>query len=204
MSEARLAAEAEALRVREADLAKRLRLLERVPAEGGARRVGPWLRAVALKIAGLPDGGYAAAGQYLSLKKQVACEGDVRHWWGSLPPGEQALLTNLADQVGERQLAEARRFLDERRLMTWISEQNSRKRVAPSPGAVLRQALAFGMHVPATWSSRYRWLRRCVRRWGGRCGRFAQGDDLEPAVLEQKAVTALLPMANLKASTTFA
>lgn len=196
-SASRLQAEVEDLRTREADVKKRLKQLHELNSAAAERKVTPWIREVALKIYALVTLDASVPLLYLSMKEHTSSEDDVRHWFDALSSAGKASLTSPSDDVGKRQLAEATRFVEEHRLTRWISEQNTVKGIAPSPGAVLRHAQAMGLSLPSSFSSRYRWLRRCVRRWGGRCGRFSAGDDLEPDVFEQKAADALSPLARV-------
>ena len=149
----------------------------------------PWMKAVAVRIWALADVQAGAGRKYLRAKKRVASEADVREWYTSLSAEARAGLLSppVGDKAAARQVAEARRFIDESQLIAWVREQNTRKGIAPIAGAVLRKAgptIAKGKHK----SNRYRWLRRCMSRWGGRRARFAHGDSLTTEEMQEKAM----------------
>ena len=122
------------------------------------------------------------------MKKRRVSPDEVRGWcdWMSVrdrcnltspPPGEPRTM---------RQLAEARKFVAEKKLVAWVKQQNEERGLAPSPGLVLD-------HVPAELdfrgrrNERRRRVRRVMARWGGHKGIFAGGDRLPLGVLQEKA-----------------
>jgi hypothetical protein len=149
-------------------LAKAKRKLERM-GESRTRAATPWMRAVAVRVLALSDGDVAAAEAYLLSKGRGEPAAEILRWRDALPAGEAAALLGPAEDRSRsaRQLAEARKFAAERGLVSWIARQNRSKGIAPTPGAVLEQASGSG-GLKAPTPSRYRWLRRLMRRWGGR------------------------------------
>ena len=141
---------------------------------------------IALRLFALSGKDTCAVREFLHMKRSVVEAGEVRDRYGSLPEhGRDHLLMPPADDVrGRHWLMEARRFMSERRLVQWVRYQNTTKHIAPSPGATLE--IAGAACGSGTRRSQYRWLRRCMRRWGGRVGVFGIGDQLTPELFNQK------------------
>lgn len=191
-SPSRAASHAGDLCRRESELRAELKAIRR--GEKAARRSArrsqactPWMRQVAVRVYALKELDVDAATKDLLKKGRAVPDGEVREWYETMTPDARALLvqTPEEDKCGARQLAEARRFVEELRLVLWVSEQNASKGVAPTASAVLGQA-GPALSRGRLMTSRYRWLRRCMARWGGR---FAHGDLLTCDEFRDKACT---------------
>lgn len=66
-----------------------------------------------------------------------------------------------------------------------MQSENKSKSLAPTPGAVIDK-VAGSAGPNSRRSSRYKWLRRLCRRWGGRKCVFGNGDQLSPAMFDRK------------------
>jgi hypothetical protein len=184
-----------ALRRREAELKAELGESSsalRQPAVGAGKPCTPRTQDVALRIFALADLTVEAPLKYLSLQGRPASEADVRTWHAALPAEAQARLRDElpGDVLGGRRLAEARGFLSEFRLASWVQEQNLSKGVAPTSSLILERAgpdLVRG----SCKKSKYRWVRKFMSRWGGRRARFGHGDQLSQEEFRQKACPAL-------------
>jgi hypothetical protein len=136
----------------------------------------------------LSDFDVAVVGQYLGQKGRSETAEDVVAWCDCLAEGELARLSQVGDDVAaNRQLAEARKFVEEARLASWVQIQNETKGIAPTAKAILETAgpsLARGR----VQDNRYRWLRRFMARWGGRRARLSGGDALSDDEFREKAV----------------
>ncbi len=150
-------------------------------------RATPWMRAVAVRALALTENDVAVAEAYVRSKGRGEGAEEIRAWRAALPSSEAAaLLRPPEDQPrSARQTAEARKFVKEHGLVSWIVQQNKRKSIAPTPGAVLRQASVSG-GSEAVAPSRYRWLRRLMRRWGGRKRNLRGSGQLTAEALRRK------------------
>ena len=102
------------------------------------------------------------------------------------------LLINPLSARGLRALRDARKFLAESSLYSWVRAQNKNKGLAPSSGALWRQwsGQDANSDIAArakTRRSRSQWLGRWGRRWSVMRGRFKQGDRLPLETLRAKA-----------------
>jgi hypothetical protein len=153
----------------------------------GPAAATPWVRAVALAVLALTDRDFAAAVEYVRWKGRGADEADVVAWCRAVPDADwQSLLHPPSGSQSSRQLREARKFLDERKVVEWVKHQNEIKGIAPSPGVVLDEGAALAK-PPGRRSSQYKWLRRVVGRWGGRKAVFSSGESLPAESLHRKA-----------------
>lgn len=147
----------------------------------------PWMRAVSLRVFVLAELDVQAPLKYLELKQRAASEDDVRMWYAALSEEERAVLLDPpeGDATAVRQLAEARRFIEERGLVSWVYEQNTAKGLAPTSGAILQHLgpSPVGGHLV---ENRCRRIRRCMRRWGGRRARLKPGASLTPEEFHNK------------------
>ncbi len=82
----------------------------------------------------------------------------------------------------QRQLAEAKKFLSEQKLASWVQFENQSKGVAPTPGAVMTRLLAqLGRAASAAAAG------ASGSRRGGRKCTFGLGDRSPAAAFEHKA-----------------
>jgi hypothetical protein len=147
------------------------------------------MREVALKVCAIAEFDVQAAVEYVTWKGRVADADEVKGWLAALAPNERlSILTPSDDQPrAHRQLREARKFWEEKKVVTWVQTQSRSKAIAPTPGAVIDEAA--GTAGPSgRRSSRYKWLRRVSGRWGGRKCVFALGDQLTSELLEEKVL----------------
>jgi hypothetical protein len=172
----------------EKELAAEIRKAETV-AKGECKLAAtPWMRCVALKVFAIAKFDSQAAIVYLQGKNRSADASDIEKWHAELKPDEREALARRPDgpSPGLRQWLEADKFVRELGVVSWIKQMNRNKSVAPTPGAVLRQA-ASTTRLPPKRNSRHRWLQRLMSRWGCRKGRFASGARLTPEAFEEKA-----------------
>jgi hypothetical protein len=108
-----------------------------------------------------------------------------------LKPGLQLLLAVKTARLwqlwrtGLRQLAEARKFVAERKFACWVQHQSQVNIIAPTPGAIVDQAT--GVAGPdGVRSSRYKWVLRTAKRWGGTKCMFGIGEQLAGGTSESK------------------
>ena len=117
----------------------------------------------------------------------------------ALSTEDKELLLNPLSARGQRALRDARKFLAEFSLYTWVRAQNKNKGLAPSSGALWMQwsgqdansDIAAGAK---SRRSRSQWLGRWGRRWKVTQGRFKQGDRLPLETLRAKAPNLALPL----------
>jgi hypothetical protein len=145
------------------------------------------MRSVALRVLALAGSDVAVALEYLRWKGRPAEDADVRSWDAALLMDDRRnLLHPLADQPrAVRQLAEASKFMAERRVVAWVKHQNEQSGLAPTPGAIVAE-FADSANPAKHRSSRYKWLRRVSSRWGGRKCVFGIGDQLSKDAFERK------------------
>jgi hypothetical protein len=189
------------LRRREADLLTVLRAEEHgadgaapaVPAAPAGRPCTSRMQDVALRLFALTDMDFEAPLKFLSMRGRPASESDVRQWYRAVPPDRRAglLIAAPGDSLAERRLAEARKFLSERRLVSWVREQNSSKGVAPTSSLIIEHAEP-GLLRSKLQKNKMRWVRKCMQRWGGRRASLGRGDGLSQQDFRQKASLAVL------------
>ena len=160
---------------------------QRLSAEG-PRACTLWMQAVVVRTFALAEFDVEVPLEYLRMKGCAGDDGDVRDWYAALSPEVSAVLLKPAehDKSAVRQLAEARKFVNEWRLVSWVRDQNVSKGIAPTAGLVLDQ-VGPALARSCRQTNRYRWLRRCMQRWGGRRARFVHGDFVTPEEFQHKA-----------------
>lgn len=163
-------------------------LKRKAGAQSGPSPATPWVKGAALRVLALADFDVAVCMEYLRWKRRRADEAEVQTWCAALSTSDRQCLLDPPDDQPRvaRQLAEARKFMKEKALVSWVQHQNRTRGIAPSPGAVLDEA-AVTVGVTGRRSSRYKWLRRITKRWGGRKAVFRVGDRLSAEVFEHKA-----------------
>lgn len=191
-----LEAMAENLGRRQVELKAQVRAAKRKMASEQPKTCTPWMQAVAVKLFALADFDDAFVQKYLRAKQRSETVADVRAWYESLPPEHtRDLLAPDADRQAQRQLAEAKKFLGEARLVAWVQEQNEKKGVAPTASAVLVQA-GPSLARQQWRANRYRWLQKRMHRWGGRRVHFTGGQgQLSSGDFERKVPSAYLALA---------
>ena len=187
MSLEELKARAEECHRRKADVSLQMRNVRRKLASESLKHCTPWMKEVAMRVLVLSEHNDEIVSKFLSTKKRSNTAAQVCGWFGALPPDLAAkLLEPGDDQAAGRQLAEASKFVEEFRLAAWVKEQNSAKGIAPSASAVLDQA-GPGLARGRLQRNRYRWVKRCMHRWGGRRVRLSGSDELSAGEFGQKA-----------------
>lgn len=182
-----LEAAAAKLRRRQAELREQVRLARRRLASESPKDCTPWMRQVAARVLVLSDFSDEAVVKFLSWKRRAGTAADVRGWYGALSPAVAAKLIDPGeDPVASRQLAEAKKFVAEFQLVGWVKKQNSEKGIAPSASAVLEQA-GSDLGQCRLRQNRYRWLKRCMTRWGARRVRLGGGDGLPADEFDREA-----------------
>jgi hypothetical protein len=192
MSIAELAATAEALKRQQSSIRQKLAAAKRKLIAEQLRPCTPWMRAVSMRLLSLPDSGPRVVQQYLVAKKRRETVADVQGWCDSLTAAEKdQLLAPGSDRRSGRQLAEAKLFFEESRLVHWVQEQNELNGVAPTASAVADRA-GPALARQKWRSNRLRWVQQALRRWGGRRVHFAgRSDQLSPEEFRKKVATLL-------------
>jgi hypothetical protein len=189
MSLEELQARAAECRRRKSELSLQIRSVRQKLASQPLKSCTPWMKEVAMRVLALSELNDEIVSKFLTKKKRSDTAAHVRAWFGALPPDLAVkLLEPGDDQAAGRQLAEARKFVEEFRLTAWVKEQNSAKGIAPSATAVLDQA-GPGLARGRLQRNRYRWVKRCMRRWGGRRVRLGGGDALSADEFGRKAAS---------------
>ena len=103
--------------------------------------------------------------------------------------------------------AEAKRFYRDYVLSEWVSEQNERKGVAPTPKMVIRRLRGMSdtrepfarvaQRVDHSWASR-KWVQRWRHRWGMRFGSFGVREHVSAADKLEKARCSVLARCSLR------
>lgn len=193
MSVAELESVAAELERRQAELRLGLKRARQRLASESPRPCTPWMREVAVRVLVLSGFNDEAVLKFLTAKSRAEAVACVREWHGALSPDLAAKLIEPGDDPAAcRQLAEARRFVEEFRLVAWVKEQNSEKGIAPSASAVLEQA-GPALVRSSLRRNRYRWVKRCMNRWGGRRVRLGGGDQLSEDEFGRKAPPPVTP-----------
>ena len=184
------------LKSRAAELRSQSKLLEakvrelqrKASTDDGPPPATTWMRVVAMQLFVLHEFDAEVALAYLAFKKRRADAGEVSAWYRALPAAERVSLMSPPgeDLRAARQLAEARKFFAEKKLVNWVREQNESKGIAPTPGAVLDHA-AHEVGFRGKRNERRRLLRRIMDRWGARKCLLGGGDRLTEAALREKA-----------------
>ena len=186
MSVAELEARSADLWRRQAELGKQLKDARRQLAAPRPKTCTPWMRQVAMKLFAVSEFQDNVVAKYLERKQRSETVADVRAWFRALPPAVAAgMLQPGDDEVARRQLAEAEKFWAEARLVDWLKEQNAVKGIAPTATAVIEQA-GPGLVRQGLQRNRYRWVKRCMKRWGGRRVHLGGGDGLSAEEFRQK------------------
>ena len=132
-------------------------------------------------------------------KHQTAWSQDqIREEVESLTDYTKDLLVKPATQRGKLTLAEACKFVREKRLFDWVRDQNSRKGLAPSYSALWRQwahetesqdpdACLDQFGRPRAQKHRTQRMRRWARRWIVIRGCYKPGPRLDLDTLRSKA-----------------
>ena len=133
-------------------------------------------------------------------KDQTALSQDqIREEAESLTDFTKDLLVKPATKRGKLALAEACKFVREKRLFDWVKDQNSRKGLAPSYSALWRQwahetesqdpdACHDQFGRPRDQKNRTQRMRRWARRWIVIRGCYKPGPRLDLETLQGKAI----------------
>ena len=134
----------------------------------------------------------------LDASDRRSLQDDVRAELQLMTEDKKRLLLHPTTKRGQQALEEARKFVAELDLHSWVRCQNTDKGVAPTNRALWRQCTATSHGQPpvggmARWAptassrrGRRQWLRRWKRRWGVCNGRFKTGDKLPLEILRAK------------------
>lgn len=148
----------------------------------------PWMRTVSVMVFLLADRRCEVAVRYLAMKGRRGSGADVHRWHTALTPGSLAglLSPSADDKRALRQVAEAKDFIVEWKLVSWVQEQNASKGVAPTSSCIFKEA------PQELISSKQRkhtckWIRKIMKRWGGHLTRFGYGERLSQDEFRQKA-----------------
>lgn len=193
-----LRAELRSLRRREAQLEEELQAELRAelparqpPAAAAAKAPTDHMRDVALRVFALADFQVEAPLKYLSMRSRPASESDIRNWHADLLPDRRAclLISAPGDRLAERRLAEARKFVAELRLVSWVRDQNYSNGLAPTSTLIVGHA-GPGVFRCKGEKNKFREVRRCMQRWGGRRAVLGNGDGLSQDEFRRKACRA--------------
>ena len=129
-----------------------------------------------------------------------ACAHEIEDRFLQTPVAVLAQWLDWAGDVPASTLAEAKRLVQDARLVSWVDEQNSAQGVAPPPQFVWEKKCAFAVDHglkqgdgAATWrpaksQAAKKWMQRFRRRWSLGLGRLP-AKDLLPADAMQEKVT---------------
>ena len=189
---ASLESERDRLRLRAASLRKQIKSAQSAArrqrlAAVGEKAVTPFMKGVSLRLLLIADGNCGLAVQYLRMKGRQASEADINAWHAELGPHdrERLLRPPVADKTSVRQLAEAQKFAKEARLVQWVDDQNQSKGLAPTSSLILEHS--GGLVLSRNPKNKFRWLRKCMHRFGCRRSRFAHGEQLSDEDFRSKA-----------------
>lgn len=170
------------------ELSHKIRAAKQQAAAGGEAAATARMRSVALMVLAMAGGDVDAPLAYLQQKGRRAHAPEIQSWLEALPGAERASLACQPDPHSQafRLWAEARKFTSDLQVVSWSKRQNKNKSLAPSPGAVLKQASSISP-MQTKQNSRYKWLQRLMARSGGRKGRFAVGARLSLQTFRAKA-----------------
>lgn len=186
MSLVELEARAAELASRQEVLGLQIKRARRELARESLKPCTPWMRGVAMRLLCVSDFDVSVVGKYLERKRRRETAEDVIAWTEDLPEERLAQLDEATDDMASnRQLAEARKFMQEDWLASWVQEQNETKGLAPSAKAVL-EAAGPSVAQGRFQDNRYRWVRRFMGRWGGKRVRLSGGDSLSDEELHRK------------------
>lgn len=177
--------------------AKMSELRKKARAADGPPPATTRMKNIALRALAMSDCDVEVPLAYLRSKARRADGDEIRAWHASLNNEEKSdlLIQPSATSPMFKQWAEAKKFVQGARVVSWIKTQN-KKSVAPNPGTVLHRAAALEAGVlPNGKHSRYRWLGRLMARWGGRKGVFASGAQLTTEEFDRKAAFAPMSIA---------
>lgn len=160
----------------------------RMPDHPSAKPCTPRMQSVALRILALAGFSVEAPLKYLSMNRRAVSEAELRAWHGALSAECQDGLLSPPphDKLAVRYLAEANKFMKEFRLIGWVRDQNTSKGVAPTSSLIVEQADP-DLVQSRNRKNQSRWVRKCMRRWGGRRARFSHGDQLSQEEFRMKA-----------------
>lgn len=149
-----------------------------------------WAKAVALRVYVLADGSAAAALRYLTLKHRAGSESEILSWHSALSADGRAALASPppGDKAAGRQMAEAKKFMSELKLVGWVEQQNL-KGLAPTSNLVISEASSILANCRRR-ENKFRWVRQCMQRWKCRKARIRNGKQLSQEELRRKAASA--------------
>ena len=175
-------------RQRQSELQGQIAACKRKLAEEHRGSCTPWMSSVALKILVLAEFKADVVQKYLTVKRRSETAADVQGWYDAMSPDAVVRLTAPGEhEKSKRQLAAAKKFVEEGRLASWVQHQNAVKGIAPTASAVLEQA--GPALVRQRWRpNQFRWLRRVMDRFGGRRVKFSGGEQVTPEEFKQKVL----------------
>ena len=127
-----------------------------------------------------------------------ACAHEIEDRFLQTPVAVLAQWLDWTGDVPSSTLAEAKRLVQDARLVSWVGEQNSAQGVAPPPQFVWEKRCAFAVdnglgegEGAATWRpakspGAKKWMQRFRRRWNLALGRLPAKDLLPADVMQQK------------------
>ena len=187
--------------------AERRRMLKQASAQESRRRTR---REHALRVATLafchePTAGATIATATLRKYKNVFegtiadCTRDIEGRFLTTPVDQLAEWLEWTGDLSKGEVLEAKRLLEDVRLLSWVGDQNYAQGVAPPPQFVWEKRCALSIQTGSTQDERTsswrpprsaaakKWLQRFRRRWGLVLGRRAAKDVLPTDTLRCKA-----------------
>ena len=124
----------------------------------------------------------------------IKLETDLRAWWISADDDTKNKHTQIHDtnRLLHSAIGQARRFIIDDELESWVADQNVTKGINPVPAITLREASLvkrrIGVEDPKTHSEpTAQWMQRWRRRWGLRLRNVPAIEPLEKKDLYGKA-----------------
>ena len=120
-------------------------------------------------------------------------ESKLRSWWNGANEDTKKMHSQIDETNGKLHSAikQARRFIVDEELESWVAEQNVCKGINPLPAVTLREAKFVkqrsGVSVPNKHKSARQWLQRWRRRKGLRPRSFPAGEPMDKKDLQGKA-----------------
>ena len=123
----------------------------------------------------------------------VDVEAELHAWWVSADEATKNAHTHLDDTNGRLHMAiqQARRFVVDEELESWVADQNVGKGINPVPGITLQEAgrlkRRFGVEETKTRRDARQWMQRWRRRRGLRLRKFPTIEPLTTDDMHGKA-----------------
>ena len=170
------------------------------------RRERAW-RVATIAFCHVPTAGEAIATSLLRGKygecigmNIAACTFQIEKRFLEMPVDKLALVLDWTTDTPRGELAEAKRLVEEVRLLSWVTSQNCTQGVSPPPQFVWEKRCFLSIenssepdsrassHRPARSAGARKWVQRFRRRWGLVMGRQPAKDMLTVETMRSKVL----------------